>query len=181
MEYGAGAAAGEFFQSLMEVGERVCLPHPDCSRCPLRLECIAHKGGLTGTIPVRIPRKKAQEMFWYFLLIRRNDSFYLVQNPRREFLKTAWLFPDLLSEIPLSETMIRNHFLKQWGIHIRSLKKLGSIRHSVTYRKITGHVLAASRCDLPTSNGVWLTREELDERHTSSVLHKILAILSESE
>ena len=176
MELGAGSPAGDFFQSLMELGERVCLPQPDCHQCPVRKHCSAWKEGAIQVIPSRPPRKAPQSMFWYFLMIRRGPSYYFVQNARRGFLKTAWLFPDVLSGRPLSTSEIQRNFLEQWGIKARTIEEQGTIRHAVTFRKITGHVLGSDRFEMKSDGGLWLTPQQLRDRHTSSVAKKILEL-----
>lgn len=176
MELGAGSPAGDFFQSLMELGERVCLPQPECPQCPVRKHCSAWKEDATQVIPSRLPRKATQPVFWYFLMIRRGLALYFVQNERRDFLKTAWLFPDLLSKRPLSSLEIQHGFLKRWGIKTRAIEEQGTIRHTVTFRKITGHVLESDRFEMESGGGLWLTPRQLRGCHTSSVIWKILKL-----
>src|SRR5262245_39021416 len=48
---------GDFNQALMELGALVCTPdRPDCPKCPLRAECLAHREGGQDRIPRRPAR-----------------------------------------------------------------------------------------------------------------------------
>ena len=51
--------AGDFNQSLMELGAMVCLPNgaPKCGNCPLEAICLAHRAGIQGELPVKAPKK----------------------------------------------------------------------------------------------------------------------------
>lgn len=53
-------AAGSFNQSLMELGERICVPggQPKCRECPVQEICLARVHSLTEEIPVKTPPKK---------------------------------------------------------------------------------------------------------------------------
>ena len=52
-------AAGDFTQSLIELGALVCTPgEPKCSDCPLHLLCTAHREGRERDLPVRLAKTK---------------------------------------------------------------------------------------------------------------------------
>src|SRR5262249_35772272 len=102
LDYGQGATASEYFQSLMELGEQVCLPNPRCADCPVRTDCVSFRAGSTSRIP-RMPKLKKKETFhWYFLILRSGARFYFAQNHDRPFLKQAWMPPDHLASKPIS-------------------------------------------------------------------------------
>ena len=51
--------AGDFTQSLMELGATVCGPNrkPDCENCPCSAVCQGHKAGTAESLPVKSPKK----------------------------------------------------------------------------------------------------------------------------
>ena len=52
-------AAGDFTQSLIELGALVCTPgEPRCGDCPLHLLCTAHREGRERDLPVRLAKTK---------------------------------------------------------------------------------------------------------------------------
>jgi A/G-specific adenine glycosylase len=174
LNIGKDAPPAEFFQALMELGEQVCLPRPDCSQCPVHDYCLAFKKGLQNAIPRRKIRKRVEPYYWYFLLLRKSQSLYLIKNPRRSFLRDAWLFPDLLVQQKLNNMELTSEFQNRWGITIKNLCNLGSVTHSVTFRKIQAIVMKPEDFKIQEPNGKWIFVDGLSEIHTSSVLNKIL-------
>lgn len=181
LQVGKGAPVADYFESLMELGERICLPTaPDCPSCPVRAGCAAHRKGAQTSIPRMPAKKKTAEFHWYFLILQQGNSGFYVQNPRRDFLKSAWLFPDVLSRSKRSEPELRGEFQTRWKINAKRLKEVASVKHAVTFRKITGHVLTAGWSGRLPADGRWINENELRLLHTSSVAHKILKALQKN-
>jgi A/G-specific adenine glycosylase len=175
LRLGQNVPSGDYFQALMELGERVCLPTPDCSACPVRKACYAYRNQAVQQLPRRRQKKKTEGFHWYFLVLSRQEggNFYVL-NPEREFLKEAWIFPDILCKKEMKHPVIRNEYSRIWGIELENLSKGADIHHTVTYRKITGHILHASSYRVRNHKGKWLTADELKNYPTSSITHKIL-------
>jgi len=174
LDLGEDAPPGEFFQALMELGEQICLPHPDCLNCPVGNYCLAFKKGMQTALPRKKIRKRTEPYYWYFLLLQNSESFYLIQNSRRNFLRDAWLFPDLLVQQKLNNGELISKYQNRWGIDVKNLSKVGSVSHSVTFRKIEAIVIQPEQFEISNSNGKWISTEALDSIHTSSILRKIL-------
>lgn len=175
LRFGQNATPADFFQSLMELGERVCLPVPGCPSCPVRNDCRANLNGTALELPIRRSKSKPQAFHWYFVVLSRRDSRKLyVLNQDRSFLKDAWMFPDILTKKELDISMLRKEYSRIWGIELTEISQERKIRHSVTFRKIHGHILTADSYRLRRRNGKWLSREELEGYPTSSITHKIL-------
>lgn len=174
LELGDGMPAGEFFQSLMELGERVCLPKPDCPRCPVRFACLAHRNGTVPQIPRRPQKRKEQTYHWYLLLIRKGNAYCFVQNNKREFLKESWIFPDVLRKRKLSKQEITAAFKKSWGFNLKDLQICCTLRHTVTFRRLYVHVLETRLSRIPGIAGNWLQECDLPAYHTSSITYKVL-------
>ncbi|HSE43280.1 MAG TPA: hypothetical protein VLH08_21150, partial [Acidobacteriota bacterium] len=177
LDFGKNASPEEYFQSLMELGEQVCLPRPLCGRCPVNNFCSAYLNGIQDEIPKRRMRKNAVRFFWYFLILKKGDSLYLMQNRNRPFLKDAWIFPDVLSETELSDEELRAEFENGRNIRARNLNYLGSKSHAVTFRRIKAHAIHANTFKVQGSDGRWLLPAELNQIHTSSIVKKILQLL----
>jgi A/G-specific adenine glycosylase len=177
LSLGKDAPAGEFFQSLMELGEQICLPQPDCLHCPVSNYCLAFKKGMQTALPRKKIRKRPEPYYWYFLMLQKSEAFYLIQNSRRNFLRDAWLFPDLLVQQKLNNEELISEFQKRWGINIKNLSQVGSVPHSVTFRKIDAIVIQSEQFEISNSSGKWISREGLKLIHTSSILKKIFASL----
>jgi A/G-specific adenine glycosylase len=176
LSIGKDAPPADFFQALMELGEQICLPQPDCLNCPVHNYCLAFEKGMQTVLPRKKIRKRAQPYYWYFLLLQDSESFYLLQNSRRNFLRDAWLFPDLLVQQKLNNEELISEFENRWGIDVKNLNNVGSVSHSVTFRKIEAIVIQPEEFKLEESTGRWISREALSSIHTSSVLEKILLL-----
>jgi A/G-specific adenine glycosylase len=177
MEIGEGAAPYDYFQSLMELGEQVCLPRPLCSACPVQKFCGAYSAGMENRVPQRRARKAAVPFFWYFLILEKSNSLFFMQNSARPFLRDAWMFPDLLSTEELNDDQLKKEFKKRLNIEINKMYYLGSKSHSVTYRRIRAVAFRANDFKFHKPSGRWIVSEELDRLHTSSVIKKILDLL----
>jgi A/G-specific adenine glycosylase len=174
LRLGRGSPAGDFFQSLMELGERICLPQPKCLECPVSSFCLAYRNNTTRRIPSTREKKRAETFHWYFLLLQRSNSFYYMQNRERPFLKGAWMYPDILSKRKLHWKEIQKKYRRLSGIDVPEVEQKETVRHSVTFRRIQAHVLKAKRFRILKVSGRWLTRPELKSYPTSSIVQKIL-------
>lgn len=91
--------AGDFNQSLMELGATVCLPNgtPQCLCCPLCSLCCAHKEGKETLLPVKLPKKarKIEERTLFVLNLSCDGVHYtlLHRRPQKGVLKNMWEFP----------------------------------------------------------------------------------------
>jgi A/G-specific adenine glycosylase len=126
MEIGKQAPPHDYFQSLMELGEQICLPRPMCKICPVRKFCKAHSLGMQEKLPLARAKKVSVRYFWYFLILQKSNSLFMVKNPNRSFLRDAWMFPDLLSEKKLNDDQLKSEYKKQWNIEFNSIGYIGS-------------------------------------------------------
>ena len=128
-------------------------------------------------LPRKKIRKRSEPYYWYFLLLQNAESFYLIQNSRRNFLRDAWLFPDLLVQQKLNYGELISEFQNRWGINLKDLRKIGSVSHSVTFRKIEAIVIQPEEFEVSNSNGKWISMDAVQSIHTSSILKKIFVSL----
>ncbi len=92
--------AGDFTQSLIELGALVCTPgaEPKCEACPLRLLCVAAREGRQGELPVRVSKTKRRVEERTVLVIRTGGDEVRVALRRRPdtgLLAGLWEFPCL--------------------------------------------------------------------------------------
>lgn len=95
--YPSGKEAGEFTQSLMELGENICIPNgePKCLDCPLAELCLALKDDLRGELPVRAPKKPRRIEKRTVLLLRCKDRYALSRRDKKGLLAGLWEFPNI--------------------------------------------------------------------------------------
>lgn len=88
--------AGDYTQSLMELGALVCLPEtPSCTSCPLQGHCMAEREGWQRDLPV-MPQKTAKrtELLNVFILCTPGGVL-LCKREGKGVLAGMWQFPNM--------------------------------------------------------------------------------------
>lgn len=102
-------AAGDYTQSLMELGALVCLPeNPKCELCPLNNRCVANEQGQQNVLPVmpKKPEKKKSRLAVF--LLKTPTGIPLRKRPAKGVLAGMWEFPNVditKNEPPMSELL----------------------------------------------------------------------------
>ena len=92
--------AGEFSESLMELGATVCVPNgaPLCGACPWQGLCRAHLSGRESEFPVRAEKRaRKQETLGVFVL-EYGGKFALERRGDKGLLAGLWQFPVLSAD-----------------------------------------------------------------------------------
>lgn len=159
------ARAGDFAQSLMDLGAGICTPKsPKCVLCPVMNGCAARKGGLPETYPKRAPKAQRPQkeglVYWIedgqgnLLLERRDDKAMMggmLGLPTSEWLEKAvnktFEAPEKLEALPLS-----------------TLSERGQVRHVFTHFELTLTLMAgsAARTALNDNDGRYFWAERAD-------------------
>jgi A/G-specific adenine glycosylase len=85
-------------QAAMEFGALLCKPkNPDCSICPLRVDCYAFNHQAIDILPQKLKKAKIRERFFNYLLVTDGDT--VLMNKRNE--KDIWAN---MYDLPLIET-----------------------------------------------------------------------------
>ena len=132
-------AAGDFTQSLIELGATVCAPNrePMCEACPLREVCVAHREGKTNEIPVRSPKKARRVEERTVFLIRDGDRTALRKRPPKGLLSGLYELPNI--EGHLCEEEALSH-LRSLGFEPLRIQKIENAKHIFTH--IEWHMIA---------------------------------------
>ena len=133
------AEAGDFTQSLIELGATVCAPNrePMCGVCPLRDSCVAYREGRTNEIPVRSPKKPRRVEERTVFLIRDGDRTALSKRPQKGLLSGLYELPNI--EGHLNEEEVLAH-LRSLGFEPLRIQKLEDAKHIFTH--IEWHMIA---------------------------------------
>jgi len=125
---------GDYNQALMDLGATVCIPNgkPDCDKCPLENDCLAHRQGRETELPVKQkkqPRKKEQ-LGVFVILIPGKDSeetrVVLHKRPGKGLLPNLWEFPCVPGDITLKEA---EKCAEIWGFSEYVINELGEGKH----------------------------------------------------
>src|SRR5262245_32107602 len=133
---GAGAAPGDWNQSLMELGALVCTPRaPRCEACPVRRHCRAHALGIQHRLPP-VAARRAPVRIRRAVALVRDGGRVLVARREGSLLAGLWEPPgvELASSEDPGARLARR--LAELGVRAR-LRSLGrSVRHTITHRDI---------------------------------------------
>ncbi len=130
--------AGDFNQSLMELGALVCTPaKPNCLACPLQGPCQAFGQKRQHELPRRTEAKKIVDVTEVGVIVRKRDQVLLVQRPDGGRWAGLWEFPHVEVEAGETHEAAASRLLASLGIDGNVGIALTTIRHSVTRFRIT--------------------------------------------
>ncbi len=152
-------SAGEFTQSLMELGATLCGPNhpPQCGQCPCREICAACQNGTAPTLPVRSPRREKRQEDRTVLILRCGQRYALHRRENTGLLAGLWEFPNLAGKLELEEAM---EAAREMGVPIRGPERRVERKHIFTHIQwnLRGYYLEAAQCG---GDFAWLTQEEI--------------------
>jgi A/G-specific adenine glycosylase len=160
-------------QALMELGARICRPRsPDCHRCPVGSICEARQASEQEIFPLAPPRRQSHAMVVpVFLIGDGSGSFLMFRSGERSLTRSLYLFPGGDAEITA------------WcpRMTIRKVARVGSVRHTITHRRIRFEVWRAEAAgdavaETAESDSRWVHPAELDAIPHPSWVRKVLAL-----
>ena len=121
-------AAGDFNQSLIELGAVVCLPsgEPRCGVCPVNHLCAAHKRGMETQFPVKTKAKARRIEKRTVLLFRDAGKVAIRKRPARGLLAGMYEFPNREGHMTYDEAAA---YGKSLGLMPVRIRKLGEAKH----------------------------------------------------
>lgn len=172
---------GAFNQALMELGATVCVPRePRCGACPVRGEC-ALRGRRGAALRFRSPAKKKifRHVIWPLAIVCSRDKILLHRRGPGGLLARLWELPGL-EAVPKASAGLRRA-IRQCLKGVSPAKRIGELRHSITYRRIRAPVYLVNRPSnwhdrLPPSDWRWAGRSALGRLPMSSLSKKALRL-----
>lgn len=173
----------DFNQGMMELGATVCTPtSPKCDDCPVIDHCAGHRERDALSYPRMPARRKTVPVDLEVGVLRNGDRFLLERTSGMSFLEGLWLFP-LVERAPTGVD-VAGSLSKKLGVAVRAGESLKTVRHSITYRRITIHprVLNAEAVDLSgKSEFRWALLDDLGrDIPVSSICLKIAALIRDA-
>jgi A/G-specific adenine glycosylase len=177
--------AGDFNQSLMDLGATVCTPRaPSCSQCPLAADCRAHHLGREEAFPVRQPRRAAPHYQVTAGVVWNNAGQFLVaRRPLDGLLGGLWEFPG--GKQQPGETLracLRRELREELSIEVAVGELLTVVQHAYTHFRITLHafhcrVVAGQPRALGCADWRWIGLDDVPRFAFSAADHQIIAAL----
>ena len=138
--------AGDFNQSMMELGAMVCLPkQPQCPACPVRSECRAYARGRQDELPRRQQKQAIPHHHIVIAAIRKNGKYLIGKRPAEGLLAGLWEFPG--GKVEPGEThavALARELREELGIDASIGEKLADVEHAYSHFSITLHIYEVS-------------------------------------
>ena len=131
-------------QAMMELGATLCAPKkPNCPRCPVKIECLAHAHGTQRERPQKKKRKPIPHKHIGVGVIRCPDDprKVLVQlRPPEGLLGGLWEFPGGKQEPdePIERTIARE-LREELDIEVTVQHHICDVQHAYSHFKVTLH------------------------------------------
>lgn len=143
-------AAGDFTQSLIELGATVCVPNGEarCEGCPLRPYCVAREKSLTDELPVRSAKKPRRIEKLTVLIIRDGDRTALRKRPPKGLLAGLFELPNLVGHLSEQELPA---LIRSMGFDPLRIERIEDAKHIFTH--VEWHMVAYSVRITPEFDG----------------------------
>jgi A/G-specific adenine glycosylase len=175
-----------FNQSVMELGATLCTPRrPNCSACPVRTRCVAHRIGRTADFPALAPRPAPTTRRFLALLVEHRKKWLVRRRPETGVNRGLWEFPNLeVTSAPLGPDEVAAQLLGLAPAQLR-VQRFHTIHHSITRYRIAleAHHVGLSPGptsrfgNVPSTRGRWLTLEQMDRLPFTGAHRRLLQCL----
>lgn len=125
--------SGNFNESLMELGEVICLPNttPKCEICPIKAFCKANLHQSWNKFPKKGEKSSKKQVFYTILLISFKDEYAISKRNEKQILHSLWEFPNLEGKLSKKEV---EEYLKSLNIKDTKIKRGISSKHIFTHQ-----------------------------------------------
>lgn len=121
-----------YTQGLMDLGATLCTrSKPDCGRCPLRNECVAHRDQRTASLPTPKPRKLLPERTTTMLLLLDGNEVMLEKRPSKGIWGGLWSLPEI-TEVESAVQAAKSRF----GLETHMKPVLPVLSHTFTHFRL---------------------------------------------
>jgi A/G-specific adenine glycosylase len=165
--------AGDFAQSLMDLGSAICTPkRPACTNCPWFEDCEARKLGIQEILPVRSEKpERPLKRGAAFVARDKTGAVLLMKRPEKGLLggmRQPPLGPWTEKFPSAKEAMLQAPFVAEWR------KLSGIVRHGFTHFELEIEVYRADVAKRPKADGIWHAANDLSEAALPTVMRKIV-------
>jgi A/G-specific adenine glycosylase len=129
---------GTFNQAMMELGALICTPRrPACSACPVKVHCLAERGGTVGDLPKRLQKSPPPLHHVAVGVVFKNDRVLITRRRPEGLLGGLWEFPGgRVKDGETPEDACVREIREEVNLRIKIDSQLTRIRHAYTHFKI---------------------------------------------
>ena len=160
-------AAGDFNQSLIELGAIVCLPNgePKCAECPVRHLCRSFAEGTQMEYPVKKKAKERRIEKRTVLLFCDGGAVAIRKRKSTGLLAGMYEFPNVEGHLKRQEAI---DYARSLGLAPVRVKKLESAKHIFSHVEwhMTGYEILVDELEKEMKdNVIFAGRDELEEKY----------------
>lgn len=113
----------DYTQAIMDLGATTCTrSRPQCTGCPLRIDCVAYRDHLTAQLPERKPARALPTRSTVMLVLRDHAGRLLLQRrPPTGVWAQLWSLPEATDADSAKRNLSREHGLHHREISFRAL------------------------------------------------------------
>lgn len=142
--------AGDFSQSLIELGAIVCVPNgaPKCDECPLAELCQAHKDGVEMELPKKTPPKSRRIEDKTVLVLVSDNQAALRKRPAKGLLAGLYELPNLEGHLKPDQVL---DYVKAEGLSPIRIQELPAAKHIFSHIEwhMAGYVVKVEEPEIP--------------------------------
>jgi len=140
--------------------------------------CAAQKLGIQHRIPSPRPVRRTVDVSLVLLLIEYRSSVLLCSELPAAYIPGPWGLPARAMRAGELPEKVARLLARKTRLAVHSLRKVATLRHAITHRRIAAHVfrvhLEGAPPALPGSKYCWAAQADVGSRLTSSLFRKAL-------
>jgi A/G-specific adenine glycosylase len=126
-------------QAMMEFGAMLCKPkNPDCSMCPVRLDCYAYNNGAVAELPKKLKKTKVRERFFNYIVVRDGNAILMNKRDEKDIWANMYDFPLFESTHPITaeEVLLLPEFKTIFGENSLIINSYPIKKHVLTHQHL---------------------------------------------
>ncbi|MDE0770899.1 MAG: A/G-specific adenine glycosylase [Salibacteraceae bacterium] len=127
----------QYNQAIMEFGALQCKPkRPDCSTCPLSINCIALKEKTIDQLPFKSKKQTKKKINLYYLVFKNDENILIRQRRGLGVWEGLYDFAAIEITEKISHDEILKYSKETFGFTINKIKE-----PAITYKHILSHIV----------------------------------------
>lgn len=156
--------AGDFNQSLIELGAIVCVPNgpAKCRECPAARFCEARKRNQVEEFPKKAPKKPRTVEKKTVLLIKDGEKVALCKRPKKGLLAGMYEFPNVMGTLTEEEAL---DAVRSYGLSPLFIRKLEDSKHIFTHKEwhMTGYAVRVEELEGESRGMLFVDRKTAEQ------------------
>jgi A/G-specific adenine glycosylase len=174
-----------FNQAMMELGGQVCKPkQPDCSNCPISIDCYAYHSGKMEELPIKSKKQPSKQVEINYLIVRSENQILMRQRPSNGIWAKLFDFPEIEAVEPMLSSVDGERSIVLEGKRLIIQKRPEKFKHLLSHRSLLISVyqlyLATKESQTAfTHFGNFYHLDQVDSLPKPQIIHRILEYLIE--